>query len=196
MADKRAHSTLARAWHIRSVGQIQMKGAITLLALLAGSAAVFAAEDTRLSPKRDDLVGVWGPDKESMREIESRTPNRMPPAIELRSQGSFAVDNIPSWWRNVFGQPSGKISGIAGARWDLKEGKNGPELLLQDQTFRDSMVLSIEGKKPPYFILLHVGGTTGNAPVRFYRKSRELNPNSFRSEAQPNGSAAPPQQTK
>jgi hypothetical protein len=159
-----------------------LKIALALLAWIAGSGAALAEQEPPFSPKREDLIGIWVPDGDSMREIGVRTPNKMPPEIELLSRGSFAVHNIPSWWQNVFGQPSGKIGGIAGARWDLKEGKDGPELVLQDQTFRVSMVLSIEGKKPPYFILLHVGGTPGNAPVRFYRKSGELNPPTQSSE--------------
>lgn len=86
------------------------------------------------------------------------------------------VLNFPSWWQNVFGHPSGEISAISGAKWELKEGKDAPEILLQDQTFGISMVLSVEGNQSPYFILLRVGGTSDTAPIRFFRKSGELNP--------------------
>jgi hypothetical protein len=144
--------------------------------LLAGSVAVLAARDVPPAPRQEDLIGTWAPVKEAMQEIELRTPNRAEPEIELSSRGSFAVINIPGWWRNVFGQPAGKLSGVVGARWTLQQGKAGPELLLQDDTFSISMVLTVEGQKPPYFILLRVEGTPGNVPVRFYRKSGELNP--------------------
>lgn len=83
--------------------------------------------------------------------------------------------NIPRWWRNVFGQPEGTFVAFAGGKWELKSGESEPQLVFHYPTF-GSMVLSVEGQKPPYSILLHVGGTTGNAPVRFYRKSGELNP--------------------
>jgi hypothetical protein len=154
----------------------KMKSAFTLLGLLICSAAVLPAEGKQFSPKREELIGIWVPDRESMREIESRSKNKASPEIELRSRGGFAVLNIPSWWLNVFGQPAGKFSGIAGGEWAFKEGKNRPELLLEHKAFGVSMVLSIEGQKPPYFLLLHIGGTRDNAPVRFYRSSGELNP--------------------
>lgn len=159
-----------------------MKSAFTLLGLLLCSVTVLLADDTRLSPKKEDLIGIWVPDKESMRGIENPAKNKASPEIELRTRGGFAVVNIPSWWRNVFGQPAGEFSGIAGGEWALKKGKEGPELLLEHRAFGFSMVLSIEGQKPPYFILLHVGGMPDNTPVRFYRRSGELNPPSQASE--------------
>lgn len=161
-----------------------MRPAFTLLGVLMCSVMVFSAEGTRLSPTKEDLIGIWVPEAKSMREIENRAKNKASPEIELRSRGGFAVVNIPSWWRNVFGQPAGRFSGIAGGEWALKDGKDGPELLLEHKPNGLSMVLSVEGQKPRYFILLHVGGTADNVPVRFYRRSGELNP--------PNQSPQPP----
>lgn len=170
------------AWLICNVGQRQMKIVITFIAFLAGSVAVLAEQKKGLPLKPEELIGVWRPDKESMREIEARIPNHMPPEIQLLSQGGFTMDNIPGWWRNVFGHPSFEgFFFFRGTRWDIKGGTDGPEVLLQGNAQMPSlqgnaqMVLSIEGEKPPYFILLHVGGMRGNAPVRFYRKIRELN---------------------
>ena len=158
-----------------------MKLVITILALLVGSLPLLAEQKKLPSPTREELVGVWRPDKESMREIEKKRPNHMPPEIQLFSHGGFAFDNIPGWWRNVFGQPSMEVNrSLTGRRWEIKEGTDGPELLLEGQA---PMILSIEGQKLPYFILLHIGGTPGNVPVRFYRALREAKLNSFRFEA-------------
>ena len=140
-----------------------------------GSAILAAAPDARLSPTRADLIGIWVPDHAALQEIEQREPNRARPEIELLSKGSIAMMNIPRWWRNLFGQPEETFAGFLGGKWEIKSGKSEPQLHFLHPTF-GSMVLSVEGQKPPYFILLHVGGTTGNAPVRFYRKSGELNP--------------------
>jgi hypothetical protein len=149
---------------------------VALISLFVSNPVIIAAEsNARNSPAREDLIGIWSPDKAAMQEIEKQAPNRARPEIELSSKGNIAMTNVPRWWRNVFGQPEGTVEGFVGGKWEIKSGKSGPQLLFQHPVY-GSMALSIEGSKPPYSILLHVGGTADNAPVRFYRKSGELNP--------------------
>jgi hypothetical protein len=153
-----------------------MKPAIAFFVLMMCSVPMLLATAPKVTPNREDFVGVWIPDKESIPLINPHAAARAIPEMELRARGDFAFVNIPAAWRNAFGQPVAKFGGISGGEWTLI-GRIAPyELALKHKDSGASMVLTVEGKKPPYFLLLHVGATPGNPPLRFYRTSGELNP--------------------
>ena len=78
---------------------------VTILFLIGCPAVDFKELNfTRNKPKKEDLVGTWIPNKESLSMIQTR--GHYPDAkyeIVLRENGTFSINNIPDWWRSDFG---------------------------------------------------------------------------------------------
>ena len=100
--------------------------------------------------------------------------------LELRSDGKFAFVNIPKWWRNVFGQPSGKLGGMGG-NWTLEQGATGAEVFLEALGL--TMTLGVGGESASRQIIVHVGDGDSSLTVRLFRKRGELNPPKSESSA-------------
>ena len=148
----------------------------SVVALFLGSAALAWAADSSPPQSRtnkEELVGIWWPDEKSKQEIRKRAPYSAMFELELRSDGKFSFVNIPKWWRNVFGRPSGKLGGISG-RWSLQETSAGTEILLE--AFGLSMTLGVDSERAPRRIIIHIGDADRTVAIKLFRKSGELNP--------------------
>jgi hypothetical protein len=146
------------------------------ISLLIGVSAAWSKAESSLrpSPAQAGFIGIWWPDEKAQQEIRKRSSSAAAMfELELRSDGKFAFVNIPKWWRNVFGQPSGKISGIGGD-WTLREGAAGTEVFLE--SFGLAMTLGVGGEEESREIIIHVGDGDRSIAVRLLRKSGELNP--------------------
>ena len=142
---------------------------------------------SRPASTREEFIGIWWPEEKAQAEIRKRSSNAAAMVeLELRSDGKFAFVNIPKWWRNVFGQPSGKLGGVGGD-WTLHHGAAGPEIVLE--AFGLTMTLGVGGEKAPREIIVHVGDGGRSIAIRLFRKYGELNPPKAKSSA-----VQPPQQ--
>ena len=145
-----------------------------LLLLLVGCPAVDTRElnFTRKKPTRADLVGVWSPDRDTLRAI--RTRGHYPEAeyeIVLRADSTFSIRNMPDWWTNGFGTSGGMLASFDG-RWELQEGKNVWriwEISLQMTNFWTS--IHVYRQKPPYSLFIGVGDPNNAEAMIFNRTS-------------------------
>ena len=143
--------------------------------VLCGSADRLEAQSSsRPSLAHEEFIGIWWPDEKVQQEIRKRSSSAAAMfELELRSDGKFAFVNIPKWWRNVFGQPSGKLSGVNGD-WTLHQGTAGTEVFLE--AFGLTMTLGVGDDRASREILIHVGDGDSSLTVRLFRKRGELNP--------------------
>jgi len=143
---------------------------LTIIAVLCFVASPEISADESLqmaSGTKVELVGIWWPDEQAKAEITKRAPGRAMLELELRGDGNFALVNIPKWWRNVFGQPSGKLGGVSG-QWTLKENASSREILLE--AFGLSMTLGVTDDASHPEILVHVGDGERSLAVRFKKR--------------------------
>lgn len=161
---------------------------ITTVVLCVSANRLKAESSSRPAPTRAELIGIWWPDEKTQQEIRKRSSSAAAMfELELRSDGKFAFENIPKWWRNVFGQPSGKLGGMGG-NWTLEQGTAGAEVFLE--AFGLTMTLGVGGENASRQIIVHVGDGDSSLTVRLFRKYGELNPPKSES------SAAQPQQDR
>lgn len=156
---------------------------ITMVVLCVSANRLKAESSSRPAPSQEELIGIWWPDENTQQEIQKRSSSAAAMfELELRSDGKFAFVNIPKWWRNVFGQPSGKLGGVSGD-WTLQQGAAGAEVFLE--AFGLAMTLGVGGENASRRIIVHVGDGDSSLTVRLFRKYGELNPpKSERSAAQ------------
>ena len=141
-----------------------------LAILLAGCPMVDTKElnFTRSKPKKEDLIGVWTPDKETLRDI--RTRGHYPETeheIILREDGTFSIRNMP----DGFGESGGKFESVDG-RWDLKEEKDIWTIWsISLETSKELMSINVYRQKPPYSIFIRVGDPNNGDAMIFDRTS-------------------------
>ena len=125
-----------------------------------------------IAASTDRVLGVWRPDPAVLAKIEKYSPNRASPELELNANGRFELINIPSSWSNVFGKPSGTISGASG-KWRLTEGKASAEL--QMEILGVSMVATVSKEDKLDVIVIHIRDGDQLGPITFKRKWSDQN---------------------
>ncbi|MEO8207144.1 MAG: hypothetical protein ABI615_13265 [Chthoniobacterales bacterium] len=156
-----------------------MKGRLFLilpLLFLAGCRPGFMAglDFARSQPKAEDIVGVWTPDKATLRDIRERGHYAsVETKIILRKDGAFSISNIPDWWSDGFGYPHGKFESSEG-KWEFRAGKSLWKIwelcLITPKGNRQMMILH---QKAPYSIFIYVGDPDNDDAMIFERTSSE-----------------------
>lgn len=97
---------------------------LSLCPFLSGCwyAAAFIDQDrTQERPNEQDLIGKWIPTKESLKDMRDR--GHYPVAkheVELRSDRTFTMMNMPDWWMNPWGESRKGLDSGSGV-WKLTE---------------------------------------------------------------------------
>lgn len=158
---------------------IAMKYGISLLLLALILAGCFNAIDfkefnfTHSKPKRENLIGVWRPDKATLDDIHKR--GHYPDAkyeIILREDGTFSLRNIPDWWTfEQFGESGGKFVSFDG-RWDLTA-YSGPWEISLVTTNNEGYSVNVYRQKPPYSLFLRLGDPNDGDAMIFDRVMKQ-----------------------
>ena len=144
-----------------------------IIALLSAACPMIDFKEsnfTRTKPNKEDLIGVYTPNKKSLQEI--RTRGHYPVAtheIILRSDGTFSIKNMPDWWMNGTGESGGKLESLDG-RWDLEEAKDIWTIWqISLDTSKARMHVNVYYQRPPYSIFVRVGDPNNGYAMVFDR---------------------------
>jgi hypothetical protein len=141
---------------------------------LAGIMLVACIGDPYLSsyttnkPNEGDLIGIWVPDKDTVKDMHDRggyPTEKAKTSLTLKPDGTFEMVDMPDWWREPFGTSHGRLTAYDRGTWRLKEHSPGGrwEIGLDFPSF-GSTAISLRRNKPPYIIHFILGDPdSGNA---------------------------------
>lgn len=127
---------------------------------------------TRVEPKREDLVGTWVPDRDSLTYMKEsgKYDIATPVQLILRADGSFEMINMPDWWGNVHGTSYGSFYSFSGT-WKPFFPPQATAWRLLLISSNNSRPVDLFGQSPPYQLFFAVGNPDSNKGMTFVKKS-------------------------
>ena len=122
---------------------------------------------TRKEPKKSDLLGLWVPDKSSLRVMQSEGGYdvSIQPKLILKADDTFELTTMPDWWDDGLGKSHKGFQDYFGS-WRLsKYGNTGFwNVYLKMSSTRS---VNLIGQNPPYRIEFIIGDPDSNVSMIF-----------------------------
>ncbi len=127
---------------------------------------------TRTKPEIKDVIGVWTPDSQTLKDIRER--GGYPPVkheLILRQDGSFSMINMPDWWRDGFGKSKKGFESGTGS-WRLSKNKDIWDIWTIELNFPSGIAsVNLYRQSSPYLIFIRVGDPNDGNAMFFERTS-------------------------
>ena len=115
---------------------------------------------TRNKPNQSDLLGSWVPTAATIKELRERGGYIVSKhELIFRADGTFAMVNMPDWWKDGVGQSRGSFESGSG-RWRFYKDHNPWTVWAVELDFPRFVIpnaIHLQGQKPPYLIHITVG---------------------------------------
>ena len=125
---------------------------------------------TQKPPKKEDLVGVWTPDKETLSVLARIGGYKITAGIQivLHNDGKLEMLNMPDWWGGSGNGESRKGFKSYSGTWEVSQRNNYITIGID---YSDGYTeLDLLNDSPPYKIELIVGDPDENRSMIFIRQ--------------------------
>ena len=148
--------------------------AAALTACPGGGPLLDTLDFPQVEPQTKDLVGVYLPDAATLKDIRERGHySERAISISLSADGTFTCTDIPDWWPDSFGKPSGGFITKTGHWKPIRE--RGYWVMGFDTSLGARFAVAdasvyLVGAKPPFILRLYLGDPDEGKVMQFAKR--------------------------